>query len=140
VDITDFIEIEKIHNIHIHSSVKEYFNSYCHGYITGFCMTDNGTGYDGIVLLPVLPTIGAKQDDYLYVNHGFIQCLQEWINESGSTDYTPIGWSSYYGAQILVDNKTGKIRVCWNNHNDLLTFEADGLADLISIMAESLCQ
>jgi len=135
VSITDFTDTEKAYNIHIHYSVKEYFNAYYHDYITGSCMTNIGNKYDGIVLLPVLPSTNIKS---VSASYGFIQLLQAWVNESGSTEYTPIGWSSYYGAEILVDNKTGKVKVCWNDYDDLLTFEADGLADLISKMAESL--
>jgi hypothetical protein len=133
--VTDFSKIESEYNFNIHFSVKEYFNSYWHDYIIGHCMTNEGTIYDGIVLLPV------NSDDLLNpeIEFGFVNLLEDWLREHNfAVDYTPIGWSGYYGAEILVDNLTGKIKVCWNEYDDLLEFEAENLADLISKMADSL--
>jgi hypothetical protein len=100
-------------------------------------MTNEETTYDGIVLLSVLPINDKHSNDFLYSKSGFVEIVQDWVSDyPKDKKYTPIGWSEYYGAPILVDNITGKIKVCWNEYDDLLEFKADGLADLISKMAE----
>ncbi len=137
--LTNFSEIEKKYKFKIHPSVYEYFNSYYHDYIIGTCMTDDGTTYDNIILLSVLPLESTNFDEFLYTKFGFCELLNDWYEEYGNiSEYTPIGWSGYYGASILVENATGKIKVCWNEYNDLLEFKTDSLADLIVKMGESL--
>ena len=137
-NIYNFIEFEEKYKIELNQSIKDYFNSYWHYYLTGYCLTTDGDNYDTLHLFPVLPAMNLNSDEFLYEKYGFYSEVDLWYKQYGKLEYIPIGFTGYYGSEILIENKSGKIKVCWNEYDDLIELDAKNLSELIFKMANSI--
>lgn len=133
-----FIKFEEKYKIELNQSIKDYFNSYWHYYITGHCLTTEGYHYDTLHLFPVLPAMNLNSDEFLHSKYGFYSEVDLWYQQYGELEYIPIGFTGYYGSEILIENISGRIKVCWNEYDDLIELDTKNLSELISKMADSI--
>lgn len=110
--------------------IKEYMSLYRHPHIVGCydCMQENENGCykfdDSLVLFAVMKHKGESDDDILFHKYGIIDLTEEWlktVKEEAENDpalekyameaegYIPIGWSYYYGFEILFRRSTKEI-------------------------------
>lgn len=95
VNLEDFSEIEKVLGLKIHSSIKEYFNSYWFLNLQGFY------GSRLVNLEPVEPGKCVLE---------FFQAMKQYEENNGrELRYIQIGFISPEDMTISVDNKTGQI-------------------------------
>lgn len=93
-EIFNFDEFESQYNVQLHSSIKQYFNSYWFLELTGYFSSYH------INLHPVIPGI---EPDY------FISILKDYIETHHDIlKYIPVGFESN-GMLIVLDNNTGEI-------------------------------
>lgn len=95
--IHDFEDIERELEITLHSSIKDYFNSYWFGELAGFYKSYN------IILEPVLP--GIEINDFV------IQLIGYKESHKGKLDNIPLGIEGVNGFLVVVENETGIVKL-----------------------------
>jgi len=115
-EISDLGEIEHKFGIHIHDSIKQYFNSYWFAELKGYYNSYN------IILEPVLPgreldNVYAQISGY-YLNHGDLNNI-------------PIGFEGVNNFYIVIDNNSGQVKLEDYERNEFFLL-AESLEELIS--------
>lgn len=127
MDLSPFVER---FGYELPDEIKEYMSLYLHPHIAGCydCMQENEKGQykfdDSLVLFAVMKHKGESDDDILFQKYGIIDMTEEWLgmcreeaeNDPAleeylheAEDHIPIGWSYYYGFEILFCRSTKEI-------------------------------
>jgi hypothetical protein len=118
-DLENFSEIERILDLKIHDSIKEYFNSYWFLNLQGF--------YDSrlISLEPVEPCKQVLE---------FFKAMKHYEESKGRKHrYLHIGFISPEDMAVIVDNETGKVFI-EDFETEKYELLEDSLVDLINNM------
>lgn len=113
----DLAPVEEKLEVKLHSSIKEYYNSYW------FCNLGGSYGDHRISLDPVIP--GVYIEDFIEKLQGYKQV------HNGKLDKIPIGLEAGQDLLIVVDNQSGQLLI---EDHDRGTYEvlASSLEELIS--------
>lgn len=107
---TDFKVFKDHFGYELPQEIQDYINLFWHSYIVGFIDGIESYTDEAIDLFQVIKYKNENDNDMLYHECGIMYLAEHREKYEKDTDkYIPVGWTDYYGSDILYEVKTGKI-------------------------------